>query len=225
MPYCIHCGVKVNHIHSLCPLCNIPLEFTEKRKDLPQLYPNEINKISLIKAQINTIDNNLIIFLRFLSILIITTTCGLDYYLTAKLTWSLISSLSIIFVYIIITSVLHLKRNPSILYTYLNLTLGIFLYILDNLTSRGSWFIQFALPCFISLQLISLTAKILFKFIHDKILRCVTIILITNLFLVIINEITTKRISWSIFTSAIFLPTSIYLVYLFKLFNSKHHSH
>lgn len=215
MPYCIHCGVKLDHSYSNCPLCQIPVEYHNKRQQIPPLYPSEINKISIIQGQANTRDWITIHFLGFLTIMTCLLTTGLDFYLKGKLTWSLISSISVIFIYIIVTAIMHLRRNPVLLYSYINLLLGLYLFGLDLFTFGNSWFVKYALPCFISLQLISLITTILFKYIKPKLLRAVTIIIATNIFLIIINKITSNTISWSLLTSSVFIPTALYIAFLF----------
>lgn len=221
MPYCIHCGVKLNHRYNNCPLCQIKVEFPTRRRESKPLYPTEINKISIIKSHANARDWITIHFLGFIILLAFLLTTGLNLYLNGKLTWSLISSISFVFIYITVTAILHLKRNPILLYAYINGLIGLYLFGLDILTFGGSWFIKYALPCFISLQLFSLAIKILFRYIKNKLLRAVTIILLTNAFLIVINEFTTHKVSWTLLTSSILLPTALYLIFLSKTLKLK----
>ncbi|QEN05022.1 hypothetical protein EW093_09970 [Thiospirochaeta perfilievii] len=221
MPYCIHCGVKLNHRYSNCPLCQIPVEFPEKRKETNPLYPKDINKISIIKGQANSRDINTIHFLRFITILTILLTTGINYYLKGVLSWSLISTISLIFIYMIVTATLHLKRNPLLLYIYLNVILGLYLYLLDVLIIGLDWFIFYALPCFISIQVISLITKILFYFIKSKLLRSVTLLVVTDIFLILINLITARGFTWSRITTSIIVPTSLYLIFFYFKSRSK----
>ncbi len=221
MPYCIHCGVKLNSRYINCPLCQIKVEYPTGRKESKPLYPTDVNKISIIKGQTNARDWITIHFLGFITFLAFLLTSGLNFYLNGKLTWSLISSISFLFVYITVTAILHLKRNPVLLYIYINGLIGLYLFGLDILTFSGSWFIKYALPCFISLQLISLTIKVLFRHVKTKLIRAVIIILLTDVFLIIINEITTHKLSWSLLTSSILLPTALYLIFISKKLNTR----
>lgn len=221
MPYCIHCGVKLDHRYTNCPLCLIPVEYYSKREEMPPLYPNDINKISIIKSQTNTKDWITIHFLGFITFLGILLTTGLDFYMDSKITWSLIPTLSAIFVYTSVSTILHLKKNPVLLYTLLNITLCLFLFIMDMLTSTNSWFLEYALPCFISLQLISLTITIIFRHITSILLRTVAITLGLNILLILINQIISGSISWAIILTSIFIPCSLYLIFIYFKFNSK----
>lgn len=214
MPYCIHCGVKLNDRYSYCPLCSIELEYTSKRKSMPPLYPKEVYKISIIKSQTNTKEWFTIHFMGFLTALISLLTSGIDYYINENLTWSLFVIISILYVYTSLSALIHLKLNPLLLYAVENTLLGIFLFGLDILTGNTTWFIQFALPCFISLQLISLSLKFLLRGVKQRLIKAVIVLLITNIFLIIINEITLSTISWSLITTSVFIPTSLFFIYL-----------
>lgn len=214
MPYCIHCGVKLNDRYDSCPLCDIELEYSEKRQIVPPLYPKEVHKISIIKNQANTKEWITLHFIGFLTALITLLTTGIDFYLNNNLSWSLFVTISILFVYLSYTLIVHLKGNPILLYGAENTLLGLFLFGLDLLTKDNTWFVEYALPCFISLQLISITLKFFLKGIKQKIIKAVIIILVTNIFLIIINEVTSSTITWSLITTSIFIPVSLYLIYI-----------
>jgi hypothetical protein len=214
MPYCIHCGVKVNHIHSQCPLCNCILEYPESRTEVPPLYPKHVHKISFLKKNQSQKDWIVIHFIGFLTLLLLLLTSGIDYFIMDSLTWSQFSSVSLIYIYFTSIVIFYFKKVPVLLYTLSNLLLCLFLYSLDILTPISSWFLHYALPCFISLQLISLSIHFLFKVIKLKTFRVATILLITTVFLIIINEITSINTNWSMIISSLFIPTSIYLSFL-----------
>lgn len=218
MPYCIQCGVKLNHRYTTCPLCSIELEYCSQRESSPPLYPEEVYKISIIKTRANRREWITIHFLGFLTFLIILLTSGINFYISNKLSWSLFITISITYLYMTISSIIHLKRNPLLLYGAVNTLLGLLLYGLDILSGSNSWFIEYALPCFISLQLISLAINIILKKIKSKILMAVTVILIINLFLIIINEIIASSFSWSLIATSVLMPTSLFLIFLnFKI--------
>lgn len=222
MPYCIQCGVKLNDRYTYCPLCSIELEYSSERKEIPPLYPNEVHKISIIKTQANTKEWITIHLAGFFTSLIILLITGIDYYVNSELTWSLYVAISSLFVYLVFTAAVHLKSNPKILYAALNANLGLFLFGLDLLTSNSSWFMTYALPCLISLQLIVIVIGFLIRGVTQSLIKAVIIILVTNIFLIIINEIITSTISWSLITTSILLPVSIFLIYLSSLFKNQH---
>ena len=221
MPYCITCGVKISDRHTYCPLCNRPLEYSLKREDLPPLYPAEINKITIIKPQTTIRDWVAIHFYMFFTFLTVLSTTGVDYTLNKSFTWSNYSTASILLLFFIISSIIHLKRNPYILYTIINILIPIFLFSLDLLTQNDTWFISKALPCFIALQLTSLAIYILFKIIVLKLQRAVAIIISSCSLIIIIDHITSGTVTWSVICTAILLPTAIYIMILStKLQNS-----
>lgn len=224
MPYCIHCGVKLKHSEERCPLCQIPLEYYNTREYAPPLYPREVNRISIIKGQASSRDRNIIYFLRFTAFLTILVTSALDYYLNRGFTWSKVSSVSMLYLYTTITVTLHLRRNPALLYTYLNASLGLYLLVLDTITHGGKWFILYALPCFISLQLVSLIVMILFRFIKKRLLRTASIIVTVSSFLVLIDLITLGGITWSTLTTSVLTPTALFLIYLNRIIHLRENS-
>lgn len=214
MPYCIQCGVKLNHRYTNCPLCSVKLEYTSKRKKLPPLYPKEVHKISIIKNQTNKKEWITIHFLGFLASLIILLTTGINYYINKNLTWSLYTTISVLYIYATLTAIIHLKRNPLLLYGIINMLLGILLFGLDLFTKSNNWFIEYALPCIIYLQLIALIINILVRKIKNKLLIATAIIITTNVFLITIDFITTSNLSWSLIITSIILPTTIFLIFL-----------
>ena len=225
MSFCITCGVKISDRHTNCPLCNRPIEYTSKRENLPPLYPEEVNKITIIKPQTTIKDWVVIHFYMFFTFLIVLSTTGIDYTLNKGFTWSSYSTVSALFIYSIISSVIHLRRNPYILYATINLLIPIFLFSLDWLTQRDAWFIDKALPSFITLQVISLVVYILFKIILLKLQRAVTIIIATNLLIITIDQITSGTVTWSILCTALLLPTAIYIMILSAKLQSSYYLH
>lgn len=214
MPYCIHCGVKLSDLYENCPLCKLEMEFPEERVNIAPLYPEAVHKMSIIQPVRSQKEWVMSHFSTFITMMLLLITGGIDYYQNQQLTWSRISGTSIGLIYLVINTSFYLRRNPYILYTILNVYMSLFLLILDRLTSSYNWFYQYALPCLISLQLISLLINRLFIKIHGVLRRSITVILLTNIFLLIINEITSKKISWSLITTSILLPTALYLSYL-----------
>lgn len=211
MPYCIHCGVKVNDRHIECPLCTKKLEFPNFRKSLPPLYPNEVNKIALIKSRSNKkviLTSN---FIGLLTLLIIMLNVGIDYTLNSTLTWSKVSSISLLLFFEISLQFLYLNRNPYIFYSFTNISVGVYLFILDLITIN-KWFIRFALPSLLSLQIVSFIIFIIFKRVKRKLLRATILLLITNIYLIIVNVITSGGINWALICTSILLPTSIFLL-------------
>lgn len=217
MPYCIYCGVKVNDRHRDCPLCNRGLEYTENRKSLTPLYPDEVSKIAFIKSQTNKKEIIAIHFIGFLTLLIILLNLGIDYTLNKTLTWSRISGVSLLFAFGVRTLLLFLRRNPYIFYTLTNIFLGLYLYILDKITLGASWFVLYAMPSLLSLQFGSCIIFMLFKKVKSRLLRASISIIISNIYLIIVNEITSKSIKWGLICTAVLLPTALFLFLLHSI--------
>lgn len=222
MPYCIHCGVKLSDLYDNCPLCSLELEYPEKRKKTYPLYPEEVHKISIIQPAQSKKEWILSHFSSFITFMLLLITGGIDYFQSHSFTWSRISGISILLIYSVINSVLYLRRNPYILYSVLNIYLTLYLFLLDYITIGYRWFYYYALPSLISLQIISLLINRLFIKIHGKLRRGITVILLSNIFILIIDEITSRGITWSLIITSVMLPTALYLSYLeFKLHHLK----
>ncbi len=219
MPYCLYCGVKLNDRYTFCPLCETEIEFPQGRKDLPPLYPKEINKISIINSQKKPTDWIFVHFFGFITLMQILLTSGIDFYLNNTLSWSLISTCSILYIYLSITSVINLKKHPFLIYLTLNFLLSIFLFFIDILTGDFKWYKLYALPSLIMIQLFSVSAYFIFKFVKSKLLRSVIITIFTNVLLIIVNDLISDSITWSLITTSILLPTSLFLMFLYFRFD------
>lgn len=221
MPYCIYCGVLLSNRLENCPLCSSALETVDnKSKDSP-VYPKEIVKITFIKSYTTEKDLMKIHFAGFFSFLILLLTSGIDYSINSNLTWSKFSTLSLLFVYSILTAGLKLKKNPFSFYTLLNIEIGVFLLILDILTPENKWFIQFGLPSLVSLQILALLIFFAYKKVKLKLLRASSTIILSNMYILLLDKIILGSFTWSLICTAILLPTCIFLYLLSsKLQNS-----
>lgn len=214
MPYCIYCGVKLSNRLNKCPLCSAELEKNEASIKEPPAYPGEVAKITFIKSHTTAKDLMMIHFAGFFTFLILLLTSGIDYSLNKNLTWSRFSSVSLLLIYSILTAALSLKKNPFSFYTLLNLEIGIFLLILDILTPEGKWFTQFGLPSLISLQVLALLIYLSFKKIRPALYRASSTIILSNVYILLLDKIILGSFTWSLICSAVFLPTSLFLYIL-----------
>lgn len=211
MPYCIDCGVKINHRHESCPLCSRKLEYSGKRKQLQPLYPDEVSKIAFIKPQTDKREIITIHFLGFFILLVSLLNMGIDYTLSKTLTWSKISVISIVFLFVIRVLLLYLRRNLYTFYSLTNISLGIYLLILDYFTPGTDWFIEFGMPCLLSLQFASCILFMLFKKIKLKLPRAATCVVVVNIYLTAVDQITMSGLQWSYICTTILLPTALFL--------------
>lgn len=214
MPYCIDCGVKINHRHENCPLCSRKLEYTDKRKKLFPLYPDEVSKIAFIKPQTDKREIITTHFLGFFTLLVALLNMGIDYTLFKTLTWSKISVISIIFLFTVRLLLLYLRRNLYTFYSLTNICLGIYLLILDYFTPGTNWFIKFGMPCLLSLQFASCILFMLFKKIKLKLPRAATCVAVANIYLITVDQITMNGLQWSLICTAILLPTALFLKFV-----------
>lgn len=214
MPYCINCGIKVKDLYLNCPLCNRIIEYPQKRIITIPDYPNDTGKITFFKSKKEGKKQTLINLLGFILLIITSITMGINYISTGYITWSWFIASTFTYLYISLITLYNLLHNPYLNYTTLNILLAFYLYILDLLTKTNDWFINYALECFIYLQFISLICFILFKIVKSWLNKTSILILLVSIFLILIDFNINSKISWSIITSSILLPTTLYLIIL-----------
>lgn len=214
MPYCIDCGVKVSDNHKNCPLCRREIEFpSEPSKKYPN-YPTSPGKIKFFKVKNSKRKNTLVTFLGFILLLISSITLGINYISAGKIGWSLISTSTFAFIFLVIYLISILSSSPYILYSGINILLGFYLFLLDGLTSQFNWFLEYALESFIYLQFSSLGCLIIFKAVKSYLYRAAVIIIMSSIYLNLIDINIFNKISWSIISSSVLLPSTIFLIIL-----------
>lgn len=214
MPYCIDCGVKVSGNYKKCPLCKRKIEFPEEPNKKYPDYPKSTGKIKFFKVRNSKKKSTLVTFLGFILLLISSITLGINYISAVTLDWSLISTTTFIFIFLVIYAITVLSTTPYLLYSIINILLGFYLFLLDILTGNAKWFLQYALESFIYLQFSSLGCLIIFKVVKSYLYRASVILIMSSIYLNLIDINIFNQISWSIITSSILLPTTLFLFIL-----------
>lgn len=210
MPYCIDCGVKVIDNSINCPLCQRELDYPESKKKLYPFYPKDTGKIIFLKVKkTNPIVISLITF--FTTILSIIP-LGIDIISDGIITWSLYTTSTFIYLYITGLLITLFLGRGFIIYTCINLSTALYLFILDTITPGITWFTEYALTGFIFLQGISLITALIVRILTSKLLRSSIIVLAVAIFLIILDTSIQGFVSWSIITGSILLPTSLFLI-------------
>jgi len=135
MSYCVNCGVKVIESEESCPLCNCPVVNPMKDKTMPEdmerPYPKRRDTLK------NIIDRKFIIsVISILYLLPIIICIAVDVTLQKSMTWSVISTASVILCWAIIFLPYILEKRFASVYLTMDLALMAVLF------SAIAWYIN-----------------------------------------------------------------------------------
>ena len=159
MPYCVHCGVRLNGSEKKCPLCGTVVLDPAQPLDAapPRPYPVRTPEQELKKSKR---------FLLSLSALILLLPAALclmiDFLLGVGLSWSIYPAGALILLFIAVAVPILVPRHRvyfSLGTTFL--VLNIYLFLVENLSHSGTWFFPIALPA-LALFTVMLTLLVLF---------------------------------------------------------------
>ena len=218
MPYCPRCGVEVESRLEACPLCGTPIPDEvrvdpEEPGDFPEdTIPHKPLYKKLYRRQKRILITSLIVILGFFPIAL---TIGLDLSRTGLITWSYYVLVPVSGAAVIVWVFFRFRNHPMISLTSLFLILlaiQFFLYDrhhpVDFLQTKE--FIVF-IAAFV-------TAEVLVFYIQirkPRPLELLSIIFLeTSVFLIILDFIISRAISWSLITAGCIFPVSIYFFYL-----------
>lgn len=214
MAYCIECGIKLSNNYIKCPLCQRDIEFPVTTSKKYPDYPNTTGKIIFFKVKRSGKKRTIVNLVGFMFLLITSILLGINYISSGLLSWSKVTTATFVYIFLSIYIITVLSSSPYILYSILNFLLGTYLFSLDILTSEPYWFIEYALRCFIYLQFLSLASLIIFKAVKSNLYRSSVIVLFSSIYLILVNLSISNKVSWSLITSSILLPTTLFLIVL-----------
>lgn len=194
MKYCNSCKVYYDNDLNNCVVCKTQLTLLDD--NFNNNYPTYKRKYN-VKSFIY----KLILFLNILSIL---STIFIDYLINAKLTFSLVVSLSNIYFILFLKIILNFK---SLLNNLLNLSIIniVYLIALGLLLNNYYWAIDFVLPFLLMLNSLTIFTISLFNYKkRDKYINLIFIGLIFNILIIFVNIFNLSNIKWAINTSFIF---------------------
>ncbi len=230
MPYCSHCGVEVDEFVELCPLCNSPIRKFSGREEIPKNQYPETNPETVTEKSIED-KRNLYLTWMIFSILLFTPffvilTIGIQ--LNGLKTWAGYPLSSLVAAWICSTLFLIFIRKPLVLSTGIMITVGVLLFIFDNLGGKIKWFFPLGLPLLILLYVLSILVIILSINIKDKGLNIGGFILIAagifNFGLdIMLSRFYTGKIapSWSFVAISLFFPLALFFLALHYILKRK----
>jgi len=215
MTICVNCGVELDEGIKICPLCGKDPEEKIEQNNVSGNYPSGI--IQLQKKENRK-------YLRELSGLIafsgIAACTVIDLLLSNGLKWSLLSDISILSAWIILTLYQFAYKRPVLVIISLMLTALAALFFIDLIVTGRTWYFAVGLPVTIT---VFISGGILI-FLYEKVLmRGLNLIAIAFIFLAgfcIVTEIVLDRFQeasvdllWSLIVSVSILPVAIVLLF------------
>lgn len=158
--YCIHCGVKLAQVQTICPLCGTKMVLPEEFQPEPPLYPE--NKYP--KAEKRQLWPQGIIAAAFLLPMLIVVIC--DYQMGSLISWSGYVVGALLVAYVALGLPTWFRRpNPVIFVPCSFVAAGLYLLYIDLVTG-GSWFLSFAFPVAGGLGVIATAVATLLKYVR-----------------------------------------------------------
>ena len=210
--YCIKCGVELEDGAKRCPLCETPvpeikgLEEREFVKEYPMI------NINLYEMKMKKVKKA--VFLSFFTISIISIMYG-------KLEWGYYAIPSILIFDLGLFVFLDSYRMRTNLFLLLSGFASYFL-LLDFGDKKLTWSIKRGIPIVIALYLISFVFSYVWdKHKSDRLKILNFFIFFVGIFLLILELIISKKMTWSIFSSIPLFILSIMLRYAYKSYKEE----
>ncbi len=224
MVICINCGVELDESYKKCPLCGRnPHSGQEKEgRESEQLTASFHNAKKENRKYLWELSG----IITFSGIVI----CTIVDLLTVKgLSWSLLSDVSLLAIWTIITLFHYFYRRPFILVPGLLLSLLVFLFLTDLFAPGIRWFFPVALPVTIALAISVAIIITLYKVFNFKGLNIIASGFLVLSGFCIITEIVLDTffygnvdLRWSLITAVSTLPfASVLFFYHYRLKKGK----
>lgn len=210
MPYCIDCGVKVIDNSKECPLCTRELEYPRREGNRYPHFPITKGRVEFLKVKKS--NPFLLSLITLFTLLVSVIPLGIDFITDTKITWSLYTLSSFFYLYLTGAGIVIYRGRGFLIYTSININTALFLFTLDLISPKNSWFLEYALTGFIFLQGISLLTALIVRNQESRLIKSSIIILALAIFLFILDYSILSTTTWSIITGSILIPTSIFLI-------------
>lgn len=215
MTLCINCGVELDDGLKVCPLCgNDPGNKVEK-ESTSDIYPSSI--IQLQKKENKRYLWELSGIIAFSGIAGCTV---IDLLISKGLKWSLLSDVSILTAWVILTIYLFANKRRWTIFPLLMLTALAALFLVDLITTGREWFFPVGLPVAVTAFVVAGIVVILYRRVHLKGLNIIAAIFIALSGFCIVTEIVLDEyfngavdILWSLIVSVSILPVSLVLFF------------
>jgi hypothetical protein len=221
MPFCSKCGVEVDDIVEVCPLCGTPVQKFNTGNEIPRTpYPPENpspNKKPASEYNLTLVW--IIITVIFFIPLFALLTINFEY--KGSSAWTGYALSSIISAWLCVTIVFTFRKNYIICSAGIMAVLSLLLFFFDFLYDNMTWFFPFGLPALFLLYILAIAVIILSSKVKEKGLNIIAFILIAaglfcfgfdSLFTLMVIKII--KPSWSLIILSVLFPTALLFLFL-----------
>ena len=219
--YCIKCGVELEDGAKRCPLCETPvpeIKGLEEKKFVKE-YP--MININLYEMKMKKVKKAIFLSFFTISIISILEVLFQNLIMYGKLEWGYYAIPSILIFDLGLFVFLDSYRMRTNLFLLLSGFVSYFL-LLDFGDKKLTWSIKRGIPIVIALYLISLVFSYVWdKHKSDRLKTLNFFIFFVGIFLLILELIISKKMTWSIFSSIPLFILSIMLRYAYKSYKEE----
>ena len=219
--YCIKCGVELEDGAKRCPLCETPvpeIKGLEEKKFVKE-YP--MININLYEMKMKKVKKAVFLSFFTISIISILEVLFQNLIMYGKLEWGYYAIPSILIFDLGLFVFLDSYRMRTNLFLLLSGFTSYFL-LLDFGDGKLTWSIKRGIPIVIALYLISLVFSYVWdKHKSDRLKILNFFIFFVGIFLLILELIISKKMTWSIFSSIPLFILSIMLRYAYKSYKEE----
>ena len=219
--YCIKCGVELEDGAKRCPLCETPvpeIKGLEEKKFVKE-YP--MININLYEMKMKKVKKAVFLSFFTISIISILEVLFQNLIMYGKLEWGYYAIPSILIFDLGLFVFLDSYRMRTNLFLLLSGFTSYFL-LLDFGDKKLTWSIKRGIPIVIALYLISLVFSYVWdKHKSDRLKTLNFFIFFVGIFLLILELIISKKMTWSIFSSIPLFILSIMLRYAYKSYKEE----
>jgi len=219
--YCIKCGVELEDGAKRCPLCETPvpeIKGLEEKKFVKE-YPT-IN-INLYEMKMKKVKKAVFLSFFTISIISILEVLFQNLIMYGKLEWGYYAISSILIFDLGLFVFLDSYRMRTNLFLLLSGFIAYFL-LLDFGDEKLTWSLRLGIPIVLALYLISLIFSYVWdKHKSDRLKMLNFFIFFVGIFLLILELIISKKMTWSIFSSIPLFILSIMLRYAYKSYKEE----
>ncbi len=219
--YCIKCGVELEEGVKRCPLCETPLPKIEGLEEEKFVNEYPIININLYEMKMKKVKKAVFLSFFTISIISILEILFQNLIMYGKLEWGYYAISSILIFDLVIFVFLDSYRMRTNLFLLLS-GFTVYFLLLDFGDKKLTWSITLGIPIVLALYLVSL----IFSFVWDKHksdrLKILNFfIFFVGIFLLILELIISKKMTWSIFSSIPLFILSIMLRYAYKSYKEE----
>ena len=219
--YCIKCGVELEDGAKRCPLCETPVPEIKGLEEKKYVKEYPMININLYEMKMKKVKKAVFLSFFTISIISILEVLFQNLIMYGKLEWGYYAIPSILIFDLGLFVFLDSYRMRTNLFLLLSGFTSYFL-LLDFGDEKLTWSLRLGIPIVLALYLISLIFSYVWdKHKSDKLKILNFFIFFVGIFLLILELIISKKMTWSIFSSIPLFILSIMLRYAYKSYKEE----